>query len=95
MGIKQVFHLSSTSHSFSFIAGETISPTILADPFKQPTHFFFLGGGGGGVTKAIGSPLRVIKIDRPVFLISVKSFKQVALNFDTGTVSMTSLLLLD
>ena len=27
------------------------------------------------MTKAIGSPLRVIRIDRPVFLTSVKSFK--------------------
>jgi hypothetical protein len=46
-----------------------------------------LGGGGGGVTNAIGSPLRVTKIDFPVFLTLSNRRKQVALNFDMGMVS--------
>ncbi len=44
-------------------------------------------GGGGGVTSAIGSPLRVISIDFPVFFTLPSNRRQVALNFDIGIVS--------
>jgi hypothetical protein len=44
-------------------------------------------GGGGGVTRATGSPLRVIRRGCPVLFTSLKRRRQVALNFDIVIVS--------
>ncbi len=55
--------------------------------FMQPSHGSDFGGGGGGVTSAIGSPLRVMMIDFPVFLTLSNTRKQVALNFEMDIVS--------
>ena len=60
--------------------------------FIQPSHESDLGGGGGGVTSAIGSPLRVTMIDFPVFLTLSNKRKHLALNFEMGIVSCTSVL---
>jgi hypothetical protein len=54
----------------------------------DPNQLSGLGGGGGGVTSAIGSPLRVISIDLPVFCTFPSNRRQVALNFDIGIVSI-------
>jgi hypothetical protein len=60
----------------------------------QPNQLSALGGGGGGVTNAMGSPLRVISIDFPVFFTLPSNRRQVALNFDIGIVSSILDLLL-
>ena len=64
--------------------GEIISPVILIVSFIQPNHRSGLAGGGGGVTKAMGSPLRVTRIDFPVFFTLSSNRRHVALNFEMG-----------
>lgn len=69
-----------------------ISPVIFMRAFIQPSHESDLGGGGGGVTSAIGSPLRVTMIDFPIFLTLSNKHEHLALNFEMGIVSCTSVL---
>ena len=92
MGIKQQSQSFSTSHSLSSSAGDMILPVIFMRSFIQPSHESDLGGGGGGVTSAIGSPLRVTMIDFPIFLTLSNKHEHLALNFEMGIVSCTSVL---
>ena len=67
-----------------------ISPVILTVLAMHPSQLSGFGGGGGGVTSAMGSPLRVISIDLPVFFTLLSNRRQVALNFDMCMVSSIS-----
>ena len=83
--IEQEIQCFKTSHSFSSTTGDTISPVIFILPFKQPSQVFDLGGGGG-MTSAMGSPFRVMRMEFPVFLTLSRSRRHVALNFEMGMV---------
>jgi hypothetical protein len=91
VGIKQQSQSFSTSHLPSS-AGDMILPVIFMRSFIQPSHESDLGGGGGGVTSAIGSPLRVTMIDFPIFLTLSNKHEHLALNFEMGIFSCTSVL---
>jgi hypothetical protein len=81
----------NTSQSSESLAGETISPTIRAEPFIDPNQLFGLSGMGGGTISATGVPKRVTRIGFPVLRTRSSTAKHVALNLEidiscTGTV---------
>jgi len=75
------------------MTGDIISPVIFTVSAMHPNQLAGFGGGGGGVTSAIGTPLRVINIDFPVFFTLPSNRRQVALNFEIGMVSIMLALL--
>src|ERR1700675_2719509 len=58
----QQYQSRRTSHSFSSLAGETISPPISKDCFIDPIHDELSSTEVGGTTSASGFPNRVMRI---------------------------------
>lgn len=69
-----------------------MSPTILARPAMTPSQSLRGAGGRGGPTSATGSPKRVRSTGLPVRFTRWRTARQVALNLDTGMLSMTGKL---
>ena len=87
MRIEQKFQRLSTSRSCS-AAGLRVSPTISPVLRNEPSQESGRSGGGGGRICAAGLPRRVTKTGRPVRLTCSRTARQVALNLETGIVSM-------
>jgi len=66
-----------------------MSPVILPVVRSEPSQDLRLLDRGGGMIWAIGSPFRVTRIGLPVRLTFLSKAKQVALNFEIGTSSLT------
>src|SRR6058998_2019277 len=71
--------------------GEPIAQVVTPPNRELPRSWLGSSLLGGGTTWAIGSPRLVTRMGRPVRFTLSKSARQVALNLDTGTVSMPRL----
>src|ERR1700674_3445263 len=87
----QQFQSRRTSHSFSSLAGETISPTISKDCFIDPIHDERSSTEVGGTTSATGFPNRVTRIGFFVERTRSSTARHLALNSEMAISCMASL----
>jgi hypothetical protein len=80
------------AHSLSSVTGRTTSPTIVARPAMMPSQSLRAAGTRGGATSATGWPKRVMSTGLRVRFTRWRTARQVALNFDTGMLSMAGKL---
>src|ERR1700674_518471 len=80
MRVQQQFQSRRTSHSFSSLAGETISPTISKGCLIDPIHDDRSSTEVGGTTSATGFPKRVTRIGFFVERTRSSTARHLALN---------------
>lgn len=92
MRVEQQLQRLIAAQILASTAGPTTSPEISTRPAMAPSQFDREARRCGGITSATGWPKRVINTGRPVRFTRWRTARQVALNFDTGMLSMESTL---
>jgi hypothetical protein len=88
VGVEQKFQRLIAGQSPGPVTGATISPTVRAVPAIEPSQSERETRRRGGTTSATGRPKRVINTGRPVRFTRWTAARQVALNLDTGMLSI-------
>src|SRR5580693_3647568 len=94
MRIEQKFQPRSASHSSGSLAGEIMSPRILAVPWPEPIQALrSTCTSAGGTTSATGLPKRVTRIGSLVLETCCSNERHLALNSEIAISRMTNLVI--